>query len=72
MPTPDIHPVSIEGKIVLSDGVETQFSINPDLGWQQWGVTKDYAGLTVDLMDDLAQASGEHLRERAEEADEDD
>lgn len=58
-----LHPVSISGKILLSDGTTTEFSINPDQGWQQWGQSTPTLAATVDLMDALAEASGEHLRE---------
>jgi hypothetical protein len=63
----DIHPVSITGKILLSDGSETEFSIQPDLGWQQWGNITEKIGATVDLMDALAEASAEFVHEPAEE-----
>ena len=65
----DIYPVSFTGKFFLSDGSETQFSIAPDLGWQQWGNITDKLGVTVDLIDALSEASAEHLRDP--EADED-
>lgn len=61
------HPVSIEGKIKLSDGSETHFSINPDLGWQQWFNSHDNLGLTVDLLDDLVAATAEHIRDEDED-----
>lgn len=59
----DLHPTYITGTIELSDGSKTQFSIGPDLGWQQWGNDPSKLGDTVDLMDALAEASGEYVRE---------
>lgn len=57
----DIYPTGIKGKILLSDGTETSFSILPDTGWQQWGNARNQEGATVDLMDALAEATSEHL-----------
>lgn len=57
----DVYPVSLSGKILLSDGTETAFSIQPNLGWQQWGNARNQEGATVDLMDALAEATSEHL-----------
>lgn len=59
----DIAPVRISGKILMSDGSETEFSIEGDLGWQQWGNITEKLGATVDLMDALSEAAGEHLRD---------
>jgi hypothetical protein len=56
----DLHPTYITGKITLSDGSETEFSITAEVGWQQWGNIPEKLGDTVDLMDALADAACDH------------
>jgi hypothetical protein len=58
----NLHPVSITGKVTLSDGSATEFSIDPDITWNQWGNNPSKMGDTVNLMDALATAAGDHLR----------
>jgi hypothetical protein len=55
----DLFPTYITGKVTLSDGSETEFSIQPDLGWQQWGNYTEKLGATSDLMEELANAAYE-------------
>lgn len=55
----ELHPTYIEGKVTLSDGSVTSFSIQSDLGWQQWGNVTDKLGATCELMDELSAAAAE-------------
>lgn len=57
------HATYIKGEITLSDGSTTGFSIQADLGWQQWGNDPSKLGDTVDLMKSLAEATADHLHE---------
>lgn len=61
------HVVEISGKVTLSDGTTSEFSVTKDLGWQQWGGTQARLGETVDLMDSLAEAANEHMQEHPEQ-----
>lgn len=63
-----LHPVRVEGKVTLSDGSETSFSIQPDCGWQQWGNVQEKLGVTVGLMEQFAHDAHEDgLREPDED-----
>ena len=44
---------TIKGHFNLSDGSKTQFSIDKEYGWEQWGNTKENLGITVDRLDRL-------------------
>jgi len=44
---------TIKGHFNLSDGSKTQFSINKEYGWQQWGNRRENLGLTVDRVEQL-------------------
>lgn len=66
----DQHPTHITGTITLSDGSTTSFSLQADLGWQQWGNDPVKLGATVDLMEEMSAACGEYVREAEEDDDE--
>lgn len=63
----DLYPVSIQGSVELSDGSKTEFSIQPNLGWQQWGNTTEKLFVTTPLMDDLVTATADHLSDNDED-----
>lgn len=63
------RPVSVTGTVKLESGEEVQFSLNPNLGWQQWGNRTEVLGCTSDLMDALASAAGDFLVDPDEEED---
>jgi len=44
---------TIKGQFILSDRTKTQFSINKEYGWSQWGNSKENLGLTVDRLEKL-------------------
>lgn len=46
----------IEGTITLADGSTSEFSLDLEYGWQQFGATPERLGRTVSLMDALESA----------------
>jgi hypothetical protein len=46
---------SITGTIVLADGSKREFSI-ADIGWQQWGATREELGRSVDVLEAMTSA----------------
>lgn len=46
---------TIKGTFRLSDKSTTQFSIDREYGWSQWGNTKDNLYVTVDRIEELTQ-----------------
>jgi hypothetical protein len=44
---------TIKGYFNLTDGSKTQFSIDKEYGWQQWGNTMGNLGETVDRLEQL-------------------
>jgi len=46
---------TITGYFLLSDKSETQFSINKEYGWQQWGNTRENLSLTCSRLEELQQ-----------------
>lgn len=61
----------VEGKITTADGTVTEFMIDNEGGWHQWGGTTEDLGSTVGAVADMAQALGEHLGYDEGESDED-
>jgi hypothetical protein len=49
----------IKGTIELNDGSTSEFSLQEDAGWQQWGAAQNRLGRTVTLLDALAAAAVE-------------
>lgn len=66
----DLHAVRVTGTVELSDGSKTEFSIEPDLGWQQWGNIPEKLAVTGVLMDALSEAAAEHVASVDEDDDE--
>ena len=48
--------IMIEGEFTLSDGTKTKFSVDDENSWQQWGNSKENAGLSVDLVRKIQNA----------------
>lgn len=46
----------IEGTITLDDGSTSEFSLDLEYGWQQFGASPERLGRTVTLMDALESA----------------
>lgn len=63
----------ISGKIKLN-GVESEFYIDGDLGWQQWGpeVTREQLGDRVPILDALVAGLSDCDEWQEDEEDEDD
>jgi len=47
---------SITGTITLADGSTSEFSVNNEYGWQQWGATTERLGRTVGIVEAMAEA----------------
>lgn len=47
--------VYVEGKVVLEDGSESQFSINRE-GWEQWGASTERLIQSVTVVGAMAEA----------------
>lgn len=60
----------ITGRIHFTDGTEHSFSINADLGWQQWDANTEQAAKGVYVMDALTEVLGEYMGEEGEGEDE--
>lgn len=62
----------LTGRITpASGGTSTEFVINDDGGWQQWGGTTEELGNNVDFLEGLAALVMEHFPEATEYGDPD-
>lgn len=46
---------SITGVVRLADGTESQFTIDRDYGWRQWGADIVRLGQSVDVMEAIVE-----------------
>lgn len=53
----------IEGQIRRTDGTNTNFMIDPDAGYTQWGASTEALGDNVELLSAMTRAVYEHLEE---------
>lgn len=52
---------AVKGTITLPDGSTSEFVIDPETGWQQWGASTGRLGQTSDLITAMAEAVREHF-----------
>jgi sensor domain CHASE-containing protein len=59
--------MQIRGTITLADGSTSEFTTEPDLGWQQWGADQRRLGRTVDVLEAISATVAEFEEENEDE-----